>query len=128
MTPLVLIVEEQSALRRRYARFLRDEGYEVVTAAKIEETIPLAKRRSPNVVVLDPESGGGKGMEAAHKLLKAGLPASLVFNTSHPISMETDFSTWVADAYTVRTHGVEELGRTLRKLLVTAPVMPATEN
>jgi DNA-binding response OmpR family regulator len=117
MNPLVLVVEEQPALRARYEQFLRDEGYEVVTAATAEGLLSLARELSPRAVVLDPDAGGGKGMEAALKLLEVGLPTSLVFNTSHPYSMETDFSTWVADAYAVRTHGVGELGRTLRRLI-----------
>ncbi len=127
MPPVVLIVEEQTALREQYARFLRDEGYEVVTAAAAEELLLLAQKTTPDVVVLDPDSGGGKGMEAALKLLEAGSPASLVFNTSRPYSLETDFSTWVADAYSVRTHGVGELGRIVRDVLHRAPATPAAE-
>ena len=123
MNPLVLVVEEQPALRARYEQFLRDEGYEVVTAATAEGLLSLAQELSPKAVVLDPDAGGGEGMEAALQLLEVGLPTLLVFNTS-----QTDFSTWVADAYTVRTHGVGELGRTLRQLLKPEPATSAAEN
>ncbi len=126
MNPLVLLVEEQSTLRHRYAQFLRGEGYEVVTAQTAEEALPLARKFSPQAVVLDPDARGGRGMEVALRFLEGSQPASLIFNTSHPLSMETDFSTWVADAYTVRSHGVDELGRTLRSLLTTDPAAAAS--
>lgn len=119
MIPTILVVEAQPALRRQYARFLRDEGYEVVTVAVPDEVLTLARRLSPDVVVLDPDCDDGKGMKVALTLFEAGLPTSVVFNTSHPYSLEADFSTWVADAYTVRTHGVGALGRAVRQVLHT---------
>lgn len=117
MNPVVLIVEEHAGLREQYERFLRDEGYEVVSTAAADELTTLAEKISPDVVVVDPDSGGGRGMEAAMHLLAAGTPASLIFNTAYPFSMETDFSTWVADAYSVRSHGVGDLGRALSEVL-----------
>jgi DNA-binding response OmpR family regulator len=117
MIPVVLLVEEQSALRDRYAQYLRNEGYEVVTAAGVEELASLASRVAPNAIVLDPECDNGGGYQAALSLLNSGSHASLVFNTSHAFDLENDFSNWVADEFANRDHGVGELGRVLRRVL-----------
>lgn len=120
MNPKVLIVEEHAGLREQYERFLRDEGYEVVTTPVTDDLRALVKKFRPDVIVVDPDSGGGRGMEAALHLLAVGTPAALIFNTAYPFSMETDFSTWVADAYSVRSHGVGDLGRALQEVLATS--------
>ena len=125
MYPRVLVVEEQPALRERYAEFLHDEGYDVVTTSAVDEVLSLARKLEPRVVVLDPDAGSGRGMQAALDLLELNLSLYLVFNTSHPFSMETDFSTWVADAYAVRSHGVRELSQTLRHLLAKEQALSA---
>ncbi len=117
MVPRVLIVEEHAALREGYERSLRDEGYEVLTAASTDGLLELVRSSSPDLVVLDPEGEGGKGMASALQLIEANVPASLVFNTSKPYTMEIDFSTWVADAFAVRSQGVDGLLRAVQQVL-----------
>ncbi len=117
MSPLVLIVEEQPVMRGRYERYLRSEGYEVVTTAGVEDVVPLASEVSPNVIVIDPDGDGGKGYDTALALLRSGLDTQLVFNISHPFDLGSDFTSWVADDYAVRTHSVGELGRAVRRVM-----------
>ena len=115
--PRILVVEEHPVLRSGYERALRDEGYEVVSAGTTRGLVELARQCCPDCVVIDPDSDGGNGMTAALRLLEEGLLASLVFNTSRPYSMESDFTTWVADAYAVRSQGVEGLLRAVQQAI-----------
>jgi DNA-binding NarL/FixJ family response regulator len=117
MGPRILVIEEHPALREGYERALRDQGYEVLSAASTRGLIDVARQASPDCVVLDPDSDSGRGMDAALRLLEEGLLTSLVFNTSRPYSMESDFTTWVADAYAVRSQGVEDLLRAVQQVL-----------
>ena len=115
--PRILVIEEHPALRNSYEQALRSEGYEVLSAATPHGLVELARQACPDCVVLDPDSEGGDGMRAALHLLDEGLLTSLVFNTSRPYSMESDFTTWVADAYAVRAKGVEGLLRAVQQAL-----------
>jgi DNA-binding NarL/FixJ family response regulator len=117
MGPRILVIEEHPALRDGYERALREEGYEVLSTASTFGLIDLARQACPDCVVLDPDSDNGKGMDAALRLLEEGLLTSLVFNTSRPYSMESDFKTWVADAYAVRSQGVDDLLRAVQQVL-----------
>ncbi len=117
MGPRILLIEEHSVLRNGYEQALRDQGYEVLSAASTRGLIDLARQTCPDCVVLDPDSESGRGMDAALRLLEEGLLTSLVFNTSRPYSMESDFTTWVADAYAVRSQGVDDLLRAVQQVL-----------
>jgi len=117
MGPRILVIEEHPVLRNGYEQALHDQGYEVLTAASTQGLIEMARQACPDCVVLDPDSEGGSGMAAALRLLEEGLLTSLVFNTSRPYSMESDFTTWVADAYAVRSQGVDDLLRAVQQVL-----------
>jgi DNA-binding response OmpR family regulator len=118
MTPIVLVVEEQPVLRQSYARFLRREGYEVLAAAPSEDTLRLVRESPPDVLVVDPGAGAGRGREIAQAAVRADATVRLVFNTTD--LLELDFSGWLADAHTVRSHPVAEVGAAVRALLARA--------
>lgn len=117
MRRTILVVEEHPTLRQRYVEGLRQEGFEVLASPPTEEAHRLIAEAHPDVIVLDPDCAGGKGMAIALEALGANPEISLVFNTSRPIHMETDFSTWVADAYTVRSHSADQLNAAVRRLV-----------
>jgi DNA-binding response OmpR family regulator len=117
MTPKVLVVEEQPALRRKYETYLRRQGYDVASASSPDDILSLTGEQPFDAIILDPDGGGGRGMEVALALLRSGTGAALVFNTSSPHDLETDFSSWIADAYAVRSQDAGELGQALRRLL-----------
>ena len=117
MTPVVLIVEEQPALRQKYERFLREEGYQVLSTPPSEEALRVLRETPPDLIVIDPNAGMGRGMEIATEALRLDPSVRLVFNTSDPMELELDFSSWVADAYTVRSPQPLEMRDTVRALL-----------
>jgi len=115
MTPIVLVVEEQPALRRSYERFLREEGYQVLAAPPTEEALRLVRENPPDLIVVDPTAGAGLGRIIADEALRADPSVRLIFNTCDP--MELDFSSWVADAFTRRSPRPGEVGEAVRALL-----------
>ncbi len=117
MTPVILIVEEQPALRKRYESFLREEGYQVHAMPPSEDALRLIREMSPDLIVIDPAAGAGRGMEIATEAMRIDPAVRLVFNTSDPTELELDFSSWLADAYTVRSPQPLEIGEAVRALL-----------
>lgn len=117
MTPVVLIVEAQTALREAYARGLRREGYRVMATGSCARAMRLLGQAGVDLLVLDPECERGFGQAVALEALRADPGVTVIFNTSAPQRLATDFSTWMADAYTVRTAEAGELARAARRLL-----------
>jgi len=117
MTPIVLVVEEQPALRRSYERFFREEGYRVLATPPSEDALRLVRETPLDLILVDPSAGDGRGMQIATEALRFDPGVRLVFNTSAPCELEMDFSSWVADAYTVRSHRLGDVGEAVRTLL-----------
>ena len=53
MKPLILVIDDEEAIRLFLAATLEDEGYEVITAATGTEGLELARERDPDLVLLD---------------------------------------------------------------------------
>ncbi|MFH1144825.1 MAG: hypothetical protein V1774_09805 [Candidatus Eisenbacteria bacterium] len=117
MSRTVLVVEEHPGLRRLYARHLRDAGYEVLTISPWEGLQARISSAAPGVIVVDPESANGRSRTIAEAALRADPSVALVFNTSNPIEMERDFTSWMADAFTVRSDAGEGVVRAVSRLM-----------
>jgi DNA-binding NtrC family response regulator len=53
MKPLILVIDDEEAIRLFLAATLEDEGYEVITAGTGGDGLALAKQRVPDLVLLD---------------------------------------------------------------------------
>ncbi|MEN8005475.1 MAG: sigma-54 dependent transcriptional regulator [Candidatus Krumholzibacteriota bacterium] len=53
MKPLILVIDDEEAIRLFLAATLEDEGYEVITAGTGGDGLELAKERVPDLVLLD---------------------------------------------------------------------------
>jgi DNA-binding NarL/FixJ family response regulator len=90
----VLLVDDHSLVRRGFRRILEDEAdMEVVgEAGDGEESIKLAKKLHPRVVVMDCALPGMNGLDATRQILE-GSPDTAVLM----LSMHTE-GTWVRQA------------------------------
>jgi CheY-like chemotaxis protein len=66
--PLVLIADDDPAIRSALADLLIDAGYHVRIAASGPELVTLARRERPSAVLLDLAMPGPDGMETARTL------------------------------------------------------------
>jgi DNA-binding NarL/FixJ family response regulator len=115
----VLLVDDHSLVRRGFRRMLEDESdMEVVgEAGNGEESIKLAKKLHPQVVVMDCALPGMNGLEATRKILQDSPDTSVLM-----LSMHTE-STWVRQAIEAGARGYVlknaldlELGAAIRKV------------
>ena len=70
--PMILVVEDDRALREGLAMNLRLEGYEVVTAADGEEGLRQAFDARPDLVILDIMLPAWSGLDILEELRKRG--------------------------------------------------------
>jgi DNA-binding NarL/FixJ family response regulator len=115
----VLLVDDHSLVRRGFRRMLEDESdMEVVGEAGTgEESIKLARKFHPQVVVMDCALPGMNGLDATRKIIEDS-PATAVLM----LSMHTE-STWVRQAieagakgYVLKNAMDLELGTAIRKV------------
>ncbi len=81
---LILLVEDDQALSRVYAKALRDRGYIVLTAETGEQGLSLLSQHAPRLVLLDINLPGMNGIEVCRR--SRGLPganAPVIFITSN---------------------------------------------
>jgi DNA-binding NarL/FixJ family response regulator len=115
----VLLVDDHSLVRRGFRRMLEDESdMEVVgEAGNGEESIKLAKKLHPRVVVMDCALPGMNGLEATRRIMEES-PDTVVLM----LSMHTE-STWVRQAveagakgYVLKNAMDLELGAAIRRV------------
>lgn len=115
----VLLVDDHSLVRRGFRRMLEDESdMEVVgEAADGEESIKLAKKLHPKVVVMDCALPGMNGLQATRQIIEDSPDTAVLM-----LSMHSE-STWVRQAIEAGAKGYIlknaldlELGEAIRKV------------
>jgi two-component system, NtrC family, nitrogen regulation response regulator NtrX len=94
----ILIVDDEESVRKSLAGVMRDEGYEVVTAASGKEGIELLSEAQPSIALLDiamPDMDGIATLQTIREL-KPELPVIMV--TGHG-TIETAVKTTKMGAY-----------------------------
>jgi DNA-binding response OmpR family regulator len=113
----ILIVDDEENIRRLYATELAGAGHQAETAATAGEAREIFERGGIGLVLLDLKlTGGESGLETLKWIRARDRRIPIVINTGYP-SYQADFSTWLADAYVVKSGNLDELKATIAKLL-----------
>jgi DNA-binding NtrC family response regulator len=81
-TGRILVVDDEVNSRTALAELLRDEGYEVETAADAFKALGKYEAFTPHVVVTDLKMPGMDGIELVHKIRGSEDPAAVVVMTA----------------------------------------------
>lgn len=83
--PRILLVEDDELLRENFAELLRDEGFEIETAADSDEALRAFERPLPDLVILDITLGRetDAGFRLCSDLRKRSETVPVIFFTSH---------------------------------------------
>jgi two-component system, response regulator, stage 0 sporulation protein F len=106
--PRLLVVEDDSSLRRLYSAEFEEEGYVVATAASGEEALSLVREAPPDVIVLDICLGAENGLDVLRKVLDERPEVRVILNSAYS-SFKADFTTWSAESYLVKSADLTEL-------------------
>ena len=111
----VLIVEDEKHLRLLYSQEFKAEGYEVVTASNGEEAHKHLSERNIDVAILDIKLEGENGLEVLRDLMEEKPKLKVILNSAYSMYM-SDFKSWSADAYIVKSSDLSELKSKVREL------------
>lgn len=112
----ILIVDDEVNIRKLYQSELEDEGYEVVTAASGAEAIQILRTAAPDLVILDIKLEQENGLDFLRHMMEIQPSVSVILNSGYS-TYKDDFSSWLADAYLVKSSDTTELKDKVRELL-----------
>lgn len=109
----ILVVDDDANLRLLYRQELEEEGYQVETVGSGPEALEHASQKPPDGVVLDIHMQGMDGLYVLRKLLQRQPRTAVVINSAYS-HFKTNFASWSADEYVVKSSDTSELKDALR--------------
>jgi DNA-binding response OmpR family regulator len=112
----ILVIEDSSTLCKLYKLDFEQDGYDVVIAQDMMQSLWAFGTYHPDVVVLGIRMPTMDGLEAMQRVLGHDRNVRLVIN-SGSASYSNNFLNWAADAYLLKSSDTSELRSTIRNLL-----------
>jgi CheY-like chemotaxis protein len=114
----LLFVDDEESIRSLYEVEFSKSQHELFFAESGEEAITLFEKHQPDLVVMDIRMPGMDGLEAMSRLIAKNNKLQVIINSAFPHHKE-DFSSWLADAFLVKSMDMSELRRTIEEKLNT---------
>ena len=112
----ILVVDDEDPIRRLIEFELKDDGYEVLTAANAQDALKLVQTEPLDLVILDIRMPGMDGLEALPRILGLKEGLKVILNTAYSQYQES-FMSWAADAYIIKSADLTELKAKVKELL-----------
>ncbi len=115
---LLFVDDEEGFLELYRTTFARD-GYTVDTAVGVDEARTRIRAGGIDLVVLDIRLGAGSGLALLREIKAADADLPVVLATAFA-RYQDDFTSWLADAYVVKSSDLGELKQAVARCLETA--------
>ncbi|MCK4536506.1 MAG: response regulator [Desulfuromonadales bacterium] len=112
----LLVIDDEGDIRHLYAAELEDEGYEVATAGDSSAAISLLDSQAFDLVILDIQLDQESGLELLQKITQKKEDLPVILSTAFS-SYRDDFSSWLAEAYVVKSSNLDELKQEIKRIL-----------
>lgn len=111
----LLVVDDEGDIRHLYAAELEDEGHSVVTCGNSKDATEKLRDQTFDLVILDIQLDQESGLELLQRI--AQQENTPVILCSAYSCYKDDFSSWLADAYVVKSSNLDELKNEVRRVL-----------
>ncbi len=112
----ILVVDDEPGIRGLYSRELGDEGYAVRLASDGEEARRIVDSEEIDLVILDIRMGKEDGLAALSGIKKVRRDLPVILNSAYP-TFKSDFKSWLADSYVVKSSDLDQLKEKINQLL-----------
>ena len=113
----ILVVDDEPGLRLLYSEELSEEGYEVATASNCAEASQLLGAQDIDLIVLDIQIKQESGLEMLQKIVREHRDLPVILCSAYNCYKD-DFSSWLADAYIVKSSDLSELKKEIAQQLM----------
>ena len=112
----ILVADDEMAIRLLYSEELKEEGYEVFTAANGREALDIVEKEPLDLVILDIKMPEMDGIEALRQIKEKKPNLPVLLSTAYG-EYKQDFATWASDEYLVKSSDLEDLRATVKRYL-----------
>jgi len=112
----ILVIDDDMHIRKLYVEVLASEGYSVCAVADFEDAYNKLKTDHVDLVILDIELRNENGLRIL-KRLKTEYPIIPVILNSAFSIYKSDFGSWLADAYVLKSSDMQPLKDKIRELI-----------
>ena len=117
MEPIrILLVDDEEHIRLLFKEELEEEGYLIDVASNGFEALDKMKGQRFALVVLDIKMPGMDGIQTLNEIKKIDKDQPVILCSAYG-EFKQDFSSWVSDAYVVKSADTRELKETIRKIV-----------
>jgi len=120
MKKKILLVEDNEFHRELFRDHLENEGYTVEIAPDGDNAVTKVKMDQPDLVVLDLEMPNRDGIETIRTLLEDFPGMRIVIHSAYS-HYKTNFITWGAQAYIMKSSNPALLINEVNKIIGTPP-------
>lgn len=115
--PTVLVVDDEDNFLTLLQWFLRQRGYEVVTASSVEQAMDRLERNEIDVALIDIKLGAGDGLMLLGEVVRRSPELNVLIMTAYPTagSAQQAYDRGAA-RYLTKPVDLQELAKTLDSL------------
>ena len=111
----LLIVDDDANIQRLYKEELEEEGYSVFIAGTGIQALEMFVREEPDIVTLDILMPDIDGISLLRKMKELNPKIPIIMSTAY--DYRDDFAVWASEAYIVKSSDLNELKKTIKKLI-----------
>ena len=112
----LLVIDDEGDIRHLYAAELEEDGHSVVTCSNCSEAMEQLRKGAFDLIILDIQLEHESGLELLQQISRERENIPVILCTAYSCYKE-DFSSWLADAYVVKSSNLDELKKEVRRLL-----------
>lgn len=113
----ILVVDDEVNICKLLKKELKEDGYQVVVSHDGTKAVELVESDDIDLVVLDIRMQGQDGIETLRQLVRQRKGLPVILHTGYA-EYKLDFSTWMANAYVMKSSDLTELKEAIHQLLV----------
>jgi len=112
----LLVVDDEKNLRTLYEQELNEDGYQVLLAEDGNQALDILLKNRIDLAILDIKMEGMNGIETLKRMMETNKDIKVILNSAYSI-YKSDFATWSADAYLIKSSDISELKKKIGELL-----------
>ncbi len=112
----LLVVDDEGDIRHLYAAELEDEGHSVITCGNHDDATEQLRRQVFDLVILDIQLDRESGLDLLQQIARKEKKIPVILCSAYTYYKD-DLSSWLADAYVVKSSNLDELKNEVRRIL-----------